>query len=60
MRDFEYVLSLARAFAPCEEAAHVREREEPAVTPAAPRPKKARNAAPDEDIPLPAAACSRR
>jgi hypothetical protein len=60
MRDFEYVLSLARGFAPCEEAALFRECDEPAVTPAVPRPKNARATAPDEHIPWPATASSRR
>jgi hypothetical protein len=59
MRDFEYVLSLARAFAPSEEAAHAREREEPDAMTAVPRPKNPRSAVPDEHLPLPTAACSR-
>jgi hypothetical protein len=48
MHDFECVLSLARAYAPCEEAVHLRAREEPAVLPAAPRPEPSRA----EPIPL--------
>lgn len=70
MRDFEYVLSLARGFAPSEEAAHLRDREEPAAATelprpsnvhaiAAPRATETSGLAPAEHVPLPAAGSRR-